>query len=267
MAEFHWKGRTASGQDVTGNLTAASKEAVMAGLRRQGIVVQSIEESDGRGGEEIQKGGPEPLAVEAPPLGSPERLVRQRAQGPHRLRGLLIATAFIAIGFALGLTAPVLNCRCDHPPQGVTTCTLSESDLGVLPLRVQTLADVRSVEIETLSPGGSDRGRTVTVPHVRFVLYSGDRASIHAARWGEDALQPMRTDLISWLLENEPGTFTRRSTEWGTLSLALIPMGIGLLMVQLFLLSLSRRVTDGVYAAAGTLAASADRRRRADPRD
>ncbi len=79
----------------------------------------------------------------------------------------------------------------------------------------------------------------------------------------------MRTDLVSWLLENEAGTFTQRSTEWGTLVLALIPIGIGVLMLILFVLSFSRRATDAIYAQAGTLAAELDakRGRRTSSRD
>lgn len=189
-------------------------------------------------------------------------LAHQRARGPRRVRGLLIALVFVAIGFGLGLMAPVLTCQCDRLADGVVTCTLRESDLGVVPLRVQTLADVRSSDIELLSGGGgSDRGHTVNVPRVRFVLYGGAGVSIEATRWGDRALGQMRTDFESWFLENEPGTFTRRSTEWGTLMLALIPMGIGVLMLTLFLLSFSRRATDAIYAHAGTLAAGVDAKR------
>jgi hypothetical protein len=46
-------------------------------------------------------------------------------------------------------------------------------------------------------------------------------------------------------------------------------MALGVLMLVLFLLSFSRRVTGGIYAAAGMLAAAVDagRRRRANPPD
>src|SRR5262245_2607072 len=47
MPQFHWKGRTSGGQQVTGSLAAGSKEDVMSSLRRQGITVQSIEEKRG----------------------------------------------------------------------------------------------------------------------------------------------------------------------------------------------------------------------------
>lgn len=96
-------------------------------------------------------------------------------------------------------------------------------------------------------------------PHV---LYGADRASIQATTWGDDALQSMRADLASWLLENRPGTFTQRSVEWSALLIALIPMAIGLGTLLLFLLSFSRRVTDGIDATAGALAASVDAKRR-----
>jgi type II secretory pathway component PulF len=45
MAEFHWKGRTSGGQEVKGCLTAGSKEEVIARLRAQGVLVQSLEET------------------------------------------------------------------------------------------------------------------------------------------------------------------------------------------------------------------------------
>ena len=270
MAEFHWKGRTSGGQEVTGRLTAGSKEEVMASLRRQGLLVQSIEETRG-GSDRIDYERDRGIVVAGgPPASSAvERLARARAQGPRRMRGFLIAMVFVAIGFGAGLLAPVITCRCERPADGVATCTLDESDLGVLPLRTQTLADVRSAEIETLSGGGaSHQGRNENVPHVRLVLYSVDRASIQATTWGDDGLQAMRTDLVSWLLENRPGTFARRSVEWSALLIALIPMAIGVLMLLLLLLSFSRRVTDGIYAMTGAMAAAADARRgqrRANP--
>jgi len=268
MAQFDWKGRTGGGQEVKGSLRAGSKEEVMASLRRQGIAVQSIEETRGSDDEIDYEAGRAIPSAQPVPSTAVERLARARAQGPSRMRGLLIAIVFLAIGLGLGLAAPVLVCHCDRAADGVATCTLRESDLGVVPLRVQTLAGVRSVEIETLSGGGtSNQGRSVSVPHVRFVLYGGDRASIHAARWGDDALQRMRTDLVSWLLESGPGTFTQRSIEWGTLVLALVPTAIGLLMLLLFLLSFSRLATDAIYDKAGTLAARVDAEHGARPHD
>jgi type IV pilus assembly protein PilC len=44
MATFEWKGRGRTGQDQTGVLVAESKEAVIANLRRQQIVVTAVKE-------------------------------------------------------------------------------------------------------------------------------------------------------------------------------------------------------------------------------
>ncbi len=44
MPSFEWKGRGRGGQDQTGVLTADTKEAVIATLRRQQIVVTAVKE-------------------------------------------------------------------------------------------------------------------------------------------------------------------------------------------------------------------------------
>ena len=44
MPTFEWKGRGRNGQDQTGVLVADSKEAVIAMMRRQQVVVTAVKE-------------------------------------------------------------------------------------------------------------------------------------------------------------------------------------------------------------------------------
>lgn len=46
MPDFHWTGKTANGQDVSGKMKAASKEEVVRFLQAQKITIRSITEKN-----------------------------------------------------------------------------------------------------------------------------------------------------------------------------------------------------------------------------
>jgi type II secretory pathway component PulF len=72
VPSFGWKGKTAEGFEVKGEMKAPSKELVIAKLRAQRIIVSSITESGGQ-----DAGG--------------------RGPGRNLLKGMLILAVFLAL--------------------------------------------------------------------------------------------------------------------------------------------------------------------------
>lgn len=58
---------------------------------------------------------------------------------------------------ALGYIGPIVVCRCARTGGGPVACTISERDLGIVPIRTQSLMGVNAVDVESLRDGGSCR--------------------------------------------------------------------------------------------------------------
>ena len=173
MATFSWKGRLPSGQEITGELEARSKETVIEKLREQRIVVSSITE---------RRTGGEPA--------DPDR-VSGRAPA-SRSRTLVVAIVFVAIAAAISYFAPVTTYRCTRNANGRADCVVTELVLGVYPLQVQQSVSVASVDIDS----DGDRSR------LAFTDRRGQ--SIRAAHWNESSSTlDVRSDLASFLADSK----------------------------------------------------------------
>ena len=278
MASYRWKGRSADGHELSGSLEAGSKEEVLERLRGQGIIATSV--SGGSGGEPSNAsfGAGERRITATPPAAMPrqslsERLARERAaHPPNRVRGLLMAAAFVFAALAIGYFAPIATYRCERSGNDTVNCTLTERDLGVIPVREQRLSGVTSVDTETtgttMSTSGSNRSSGVAS---RVVIVDGAGHTIRP--FGSDGLgtvgastSSIYADIRSFLA----GSPSPQMTVWQGYSVPLAFQAallfLALLSVIATMVSMSRSATDRVYAAATRLAEAADAKAARDSR-
>ncbi|HET6897891.1 MAG TPA: hypothetical protein VFK70_06075 [Vicinamibacteria bacterium] len=281
MPRFHWKGRTAAGQEIEGDRSADSKDAVVAQLRGQGIMVTTVSAA---GEAEAEAAGPE---AQAPPgdarrSSSSEWLAQARADAkPRPFRGALIATGFFVAAFALGYFVPVTFVRCERAAESVA-CTLSEKDLGLVPLREQSLSGVTTVDVE------SEKQRFAEGTHSRLVLANAAGASIRPSSWdhyggpvrssssgrqtGQDeptvgaTTDGMRREIAAFLEDSSRATVSAWQGQYVPLVIAGALVGIGFLVLGLSTLALFKGPTDWIYAMTGRLAAAAEAKRRSQGR-
>jgi len=238
MPSFQWKGRAPSGAEIKGEMTARSKEEVITRLRQQQIVVSHIVEASSGGAVDFRPPEPDHLA-DPSALHLPGR---RAATKPSRLTGLLIIAGFVAAAFGVGLLGPIAIWTCERSGDGRVGCSISESDLGVVPLRLQTLGNVSAVDVETKVLTGAIRSLNGTRTESRLVLRNGDGRSIQSM--GADQTRPsewrardasiaaIRLEFQSFL---EDPAQARIST-WGGHSVPLILSGVLLLLAGLMLL-------------------------------
>jgi len=268
MPSFRWKGRSAGGHEIEGEISGPSKEHVLRLLRGQGILVTTISAAGAAESEGVDltaPGSSAPLPVERPES-LVERLARERASGgpPRPFRGLLIAGAFVAAAFGVGYFAPVVVCRCERTAAGGVDCTLSERDLGLVTVREQRLAGVTSVDVES-KPGSE-----------RVVLSNGAGASIRPSAWdhrsgsetsgGEQWLgvstETMRATIAGFLSESTEARVSTWQGQLVPLVFAAIPLGLAFLTLGLSAIALFKGPTDWLYATLARLAVQTDERRR-----
>src|SRR5436190_12924381 len=97
MPRYHWKGATAQGFTIGGDLDANSREAALEQLRRQHITIREIVETSA--------GGP----IDTRP--------RERGDQPPRFtrfKSLFIAAMFAAAAVAVGYIAPITVWTCER---------------------------------------------------------------------------------------------------------------------------------------------------------
>jgi len=278
MASFRWKGRTAGGHEVSGNLDAGSKKEVLERLRGQGITATSVSggardepsnASFGAGERRITATPPAPIA--RPSLS--ERLARERAaHPPNRVRGLLMTAGFVLAALAVGYFGPIVTYRCERTGNGTVDCTLIERDLGVMTIREQRLSGVTSVVTETtgttMSTSGSRKSSGVAS---RVVIADGAGHTIRPA--GSDGLGTIGAstsriyDDIRGFLTGSPDT---QMAVWQGYSVPLAFQAGLLLLAALSvvatMLSMARAATDRIYRAAERLAEAADAKAARDSR-
>jgi hypothetical protein len=159
MPTFSWRGRTAKGQEVTGQSEASTADGAIQKLQQGGISVVSIRE-----------GTAAPAAGRAP---------RQR-EALIRL-GIGIAVLVGAAAF-LAMTS-VTSIDCTRAASERVNCTIESGVLGAYPLPPQFLAHVTSVTVEDHQEAGTStrhESRTAVMQH-RLVLH-GDGGSV-ATEW------------------------------------------------------------------------------------
>lgn len=277
MPKFHWKGRTAAGQEIEADTSADSKDAVVAQLRGRGIMVTTIATIGDAADESSVSDMPAPPA-DGRRLSVSERLARDRASSPPQpFRGALIASGFFVGAFALGYFAPVTFVRCERAAATVA-CTLSEKDLGLVPVREQRLSGVTKVDVESRAQRFAEGSQS------RLVLASAAGASIRPANWdhfggpvrsyssgrqtGESeptvgaTTDAMRREIAAFLEDPTSASVSSWQGQKIPLWIAGALVGIGLLSLGLTTLSLFKGPTDWVYAMTGRLGAAADASRR-----
>jgi hypothetical protein len=280
MPRFHWKGRSAAGHEIEGDTSAASKDAVVAQLRRQGIMVTTVSTTGDAEAEASGSGVPAPPA-DARPLSASERLARDRASSkPRPFRGALVASGFFVGALALGYFVPVTFVRCERSA-GSISCTLSEKDLGLVTVREQSLSGVTKVDVE--SRAETER-RSDGWAQSRLVLANGAGASIRPSGWdhyggpvrtysggrqtGEReptvgaTTDAMRREIAAFLEDSTSASVSSWQGQYVPLLIAGVLAGIGLLILGLSGLALFKGPTDWIYAMTGRLAAAADASRR-----
>jgi hypothetical protein len=224
MPGYHWKGKTAQGLTIEGDLEANSKEAALEQLRRQKITISEIVETSAGG-----------------PIDTRPRERGSAPQGFTRFKSLFIAALFFAAALAVGYIAPITVWTCERAG-GTVTCSITERDLGLIELRAQRLADVRSVDLETQVvkiDGSSAR----TGLQRRIVFLDAKGGSIRSSAWDHNRprewFRRPRVASASVMFEEfqrflADGTATRHST-WGVFPVPLILVGVLLLLSLLTL--------------------------------
>jgi hypothetical protein len=293
MPTFRWKGTTPGGATVQGEVSADTHEAALARLRQQRVVVAEICEAGGAALTSF--GAPSPGApqrddarVEAPAQSLTERLAEERARGgkPRPFRGAAIAAAFFLGALALGCIGPVVVCRCSRTAGGPVVCTISERDLGIVPIRTQSLSGVNAVDVESHTANervGNDRNRIAWRENLRLVLSNGDGATIRPStfeqrservsvgsstsggeQWIGASTKMMRDTIATFLADPASTHVSTWQGQWVPLIIAGVPALIGLLVLLLSVLALFTGPTEWIYAMAGRAAAAAAARRRRD---
>jgi hypothetical protein len=267
MPRFHWKGRSADGRTVEGESDAASKDDVVTRLRAQRIMVTTVTAAGG--GEPVDPAAPAPAP---PPEGLVDRMARARAsQPPRRLRGLLIAAAFVGAALAVGLMAPITTYRCERVDGETVNCSLTERDLGVLTTREQRLTGVNYVGYETRwIPGRDEHGVDTRRASMRLLLRNGSGASVSPTHWDwdgggrngiGDSTSSIESAIANLVRGGITGPVSMWQGQWLPLLLSALLLILGVLMLGVTILSLFAGPADAVYAAVGGLAAAGDARR------
>jgi len=291
MPTFRWKGTTPGGATVQGELSADTHEAALGQLRQQRIVVTEI--SDAGGVVQPSFGAPsrrtrhrDDARADAPTRSLTDRLAEARARGgkPRPFRGAAIAAAFFLGALALGYIGPIVVCRCARTGGGSVACTISERDLGIVPIRTQSLMGVNAVDVESQTTNervGNDRTRIAWRENLRVVLSNSDGVTIRPSRfeqrservrvgsstsggeqWIGASTEMMRDTIASFLADPASTGVSTWQGQWVPLVIAGLPALIGVLVLVLSVLALFSGPTEWVYAMAGRAAAAADRRRR-----
>lgn len=214
----------------------------------------------------------------ARPGGLEARLARERAAGrPRRLRGLLVALFFAAAAFGSGAIAPVTTWRCERAVGGAVTCVVRQRSLGLLTLREQRLAGVTAVGDEEQLVDVYSGGTTLQAPPHRMVVRDAGGRSVPLTRWDESSStgevegvvgsatpSELRVALLDLLHGDGPALVAGWRAPLAPLPIGGVLLLLAVVMLGLAALSLSPRATEGVYAAAGRLAAAADARAAAE---
>ena len=272
MPTFHWKGRTADGRAIEGDIDASSKHDALERLREQSLVITEVKARRSSGGEVISLGST-PTST-APKEGSfAERLRRARQSSkPRPLRGLLISAAFVAAAFAVGAMAPMVVVNCDRTASERVDCLVREQWLGVYTIRRQRLPAVTTAEMESKYFTSTSGARTQANSKFRLVLRDGSGRSIQPEVWdlgkvlGSTAYEmseraqrflsdPAATRLFVW------------QGQWVPLLLSACLLIVAALVCGLSVIAMFAGPTEALYARVGALAEKADQAALAEKAD
>jgi hypothetical protein len=227
MPGYHWKGTTAQGYKLEGDLDASSKEGAVEQLRLQQITVSKIVETSAGG-----------------PIDTRPRERTTTPQGFTRFKSLFTAAMFAAAAAVVGYIAPITFWTCERAG-GAVACSIAERDLGLIELRGWHLADVKSVELDTEMVTSSDRDRRTRLQK-RIVFLDAKGGSIRSFGWDQSrpsewfrrprvASSDIMFEEFQRFLADD--TATRHST-WGMFWVPLILVG-ALLLLSLLTLAIT----------------------------
>jgi len=160
MPNYQWSGLDRGRKPISGQLTASSKEGVLASLKAAGITVASIDEIG---------------AMDTGHTGAPSGASRWRPK--RSLKLAFFAVAVFVTGWLFSTLQPIDIIRCD----AARHCSIEHWVLGDSDRHVQQLDGVESASAETseeIVRGGSRRPDRV-VQHVVLTLHNA-KASIAA---------------------------------------------------------------------------------------
>jgi hypothetical protein len=225
VPRYHWKGKTAQGFKIEGDLEANSKESALEQLRRQPLTISEILETSA--------GGPTDTR--------PREERGSEPQGFTRFKSLFMAAMFAAAAVAVGFIAPITVWTCERAG-GTVACSIAERNLGLIELRGQHLANVTSVDLETQLVKPTS-GFAAPGFQRRLVFLDAKGGSIRSFGWDQSRprewFQSSRAESTSAMFEEfqrffADGTATRQST-WGAFFVPLILVGVFLLLSLLTL--------------------------------
>jgi hypothetical protein len=227
VPRYHWKGATAQGFKIEGDLEASSEPAALAQLRGQRITVSAIVETAAGG-----------------PIDTRPRERARKARGFTRFKSLSIAAMFAAAAMAVGYMAPLTVWSCERAG-GTVACSIVERHLGVIERRRQQLSDVQSIGLETKVVNTNDSFIRTRLQK-RIVFQDAKGGSIRSSRWDESRPRewflrpPMASnDVMFEEFERFLGDDTAaRLSTWGAFFVPLILVGV-LLLLSLLTLSIT----------------------------
>jgi hypothetical protein len=255
MMKFAWEGRTRKGASVSGETLAETKDAAIARVQSQGVVVSKIDATGETDGAPVERPGGE----------SPRIPSRPGESWRDKVFYLGVAAVFLAIGAAAAYVAPVLRYDCARDAGGATSCTIGRRMYGFIPLPDVRIADLASVEIkgESVRPtSGNSRDRPTAQDWLILASKDGGRWQSHPSSWPFGSSNSRVEQGIRDLLDgSEPAEFHAWIAEGVPTLLAVaffIPTG-------LILLSLLVRLVvplPVIEAKLATLERDVDNRRR-----
>ncbi len=265
MATYHWRGRGPGGHEVEGDMAAPSKDEALQRLRAERVLVTDVvlRSAAPAALESAATQASEPGEAASRPL---QEIVRQGARQPsHPIRGLLVSAVFVLAALLIGAMAPVVVCDCAPESDGRVACVITERDLGVVPLRRQSLTGVVSAEVEVRHSSEARGQSRVSTTQSRLVLGDNLGNSVRPRTWeGSSAfgasVSTMRDAVEDLIRAPLPGRVSLWQGHWVPLLLSALCLLIAILMFVAAVLAMTLRSRRWVYDRVGALAAEADRR-------
>jgi hypothetical protein len=224
---YHWKGATAQGFKIEGDLEANSPQAAREQLRGRQITISAIVETSA--------GGP----IDTRP--------HDRDRTPPRFtrfKSLFIAALFAAAAVAVGYLAPLTVWTCERTG-GTVACSIVERNFALIELNAQRLSGVQSIGLETQVVNTNDSFIRTRLQK-RIVFLDAKGGSIRSSTW--DQSRPREwfrrpriasTDMMIEEFERFLGDDTAaRHSAWGAYFVPLILVGV-LLLLSLLTLSIT----------------------------
>jgi len=246
MPRYSWEARSAAGQTIRGEREAASREAVLEGLRAQGLTAARVDEVAG--------------ATRTGAAAEPAR------SGSSRLREKLWYIGVVGFFGALGVGAayidPFLFYDCARQVNGSVDCTVHRRMYGVIPLGDLHFSRILSVDVHSgvHSETMAERARRLRIGGEESSYEVLELACADGTRWQSpqsslplgQTLGDHRVGIQGLLDASAPETYRGWTADKVTLIIATVfwaPLGFILLGLVLRLVT-PRWAVEALFAAA-----------------